>query len=376
MREKEKEKDEIIYSCFQLGYYDERRLFILRQQHKICCCSCCYTISGCRRYYPRRMFLLNHRSYRKYLLCFFLFPLFFYLNLLLKPNEISSSSSSLINSTINPTRILYIVRTNSIFYHKRLIYSLQTWIPLVRNDVFFVTNILLPNISRNHMILTEQTCGRETHSMRVLCCKTAHDFIIYQRYLNKYDWFCHFDDDQYVNVNKLKEYLSTLDTNQPYYIGRPSWSDSLKRLKNPFPYPFWFATLGAGVCLSKRTINLIKPYTEKYSDFADGCIRENYHDDIYLGFLLSGYFNISLTKMTRFHSHLEKTHYNDKKIFLQTFNNDITFGFRSDRYPYFLPQLYTSQIDPYRIRTLHCLLNTEINECQMKIRQYLFNTTI
>jgi len=271
---------------------------------------------------------------------------------------------------------MYVIRTNSYFYQKRLIYLLQTWISLITDDVFFVTDILLPNISQNHTILTEKTCGSDAHSMSILCCKTAHDFIIFNRNILNYDWFCHFDDDQYVNVNKLKEYLSTFNSNEPYYIGRTSWSDSIKRSKEPFPYPFWFATLGAGVCLSKRTVNLLKPYTENVSEFVDGCIRENYHDDIYLAFLLNGYLNISLTKSTQFHSHLEKTFYSNKQIFLQTFKNEITFGFRSpDRYPYFLPQLYTSHLDPYRIRTLHCLLYTEINECQTKIRQHLFNST-
>jgi fringe protein len=271
---------------------------------------------------------------------------------------------------------MYVIRTNSYFYQKRLIYLLQTWIPLISEDAFFVTDIFLPNISQNHTILTEKTCGSDTHSMVILCCKTAHDFIIFDQYISNYDWFCHFDDDQYVNVNNLKEYLSTFDSNQPYYIGRTSWNNTIRRSKEPFPYPFWFATLGAGVCLSKRTVNLLKPYTKNVSEFVDGCIRENYHDDIYLAFLLNGYLNISLTQTNRFHSHLEKSFYDNKETFLRTFTNEITFGFRSpDRYPYFLPQLYKSHLDRYRIRTLHCLLYTQINECQTKIRQHLFNST-
>jgi fringe protein len=270
---------------------------------------------------------------------------------------------------------MYVIRTNAHFYQRRLIYSLRTWISLVNEDVFFVTDIFLPNISQDHTILTKKTCGPDAHSMSTLCCKTAHDFLIFRQYISNYDWFCHFDDDQYVNVNKLKEYLSTLDSNQPYYIGRTSWSDSLKRSKEPFPYPFWFATLGAGVCLSKPTVYLLEPYTRNVSDFADGCIRENYHDDIYLGFVLNGYLNISLTKTNRFHSHLEKAFYDNKNTFLRTFTDEITFGFRSpDRYPYFLPQLYASNSDPYRLSTLHCLLYPEINECQTKLRQQLFNS--
>ncbi|CAF1020169.1 unnamed protein product [Rotaria sordida] len=319
------------------------------------------------------MFLLNISSYRKYLFIIFLFSIFIYYNLLFQ-----RKNSNIINQTSNSIRILYVIRTSSYFYQKRLIYLLQTWISLVNQDVFFVTDILLPNISQNHMILTKQICGPDAHSMNILCCKTAHDFIIFHRYISEYDWFCHFDDDQYVNVNNLKKYLSTLDFNQPYYIGRASWSNTIKRSKEPYPYSFWFATLGAGICLSKRTIYLLKPYTQSVSQFIDGCINENYHDDIYLGFLLNGYLNITLTKNNHFHSHLEKFFYHNKQIFLRTFTNEITFGFNiPDRYPYYLPQLDKSYLDPYRIRTLHCLLYiTQIKECETKIRQHIFNSTI
>ena len=318
------------------------------------------------------MFSINYRSHHRYLLLFFLtYVLFIYYQSLFQTKKLPTTTQ-----TTNTVRILYAIRTSLNFYQKRLIYLLQTWIKLVRDDVFFVTDTFLPNISKDHMILTQTTCGSDTHSMKILCCKTAHDFIIFQRYLLKYDWFCHFDDDQYVNVYNLKTYLSTHDSNQPYYIGRNSWSDTVKRSKEPFPYPFWFATLGAGVCLSKRTIQLLFPYTQNVSQFVDGCINENYHDDIYLGFLLKSYVNISLTRNSRFHSHLEKSFYDNKQIFLYTFKNQITFGFRSpDRYPYYFPQLYESYNDPYRIRTLHCLLYTQLKECQTKIRQHLFNST-
>ncbi|CAF3095562.1 unnamed protein product [Rotaria socialis] len=317
------------------------------------------------------MSLLTNLSYHKRLLIIFLSFLFIYYNLLTQ-----TKNSEIINQTAKPIRILYLIRTAAHFYRIRLIYLLQTWISLVKDDVFFTSDLLLPNISETHMILTKEVCGSEAHSMNILCCKTAHDFIIYHRYLSKYDWFCHFDDDQYVNVNKLKEYLSTLDSNQPYYVGRASWSDTIKRSKEPFPYPFWFATLGAGVCLSKHSISLLEPYTQSVSAFIDGCINENYHDDIYLAFLLNGYLNISLTQNSHFHSHLEKSFYHDKQTFLRTFKNEITFGFgKPDRYPHFLPRLYQSNLDPYRIRTLHCLLNTQLKECERKIQQHLFNST-
>ncbi|CAF0782084.1 unnamed protein product [Adineta ricciae] len=340
------------------------------QYTNVGCNSCCYRLLH-RRHYCRRMFALNHCSFRTSLVIIILCSLIVYYYSWRQTNlfDISRQPSKSV-------RILYLVRTSARFYEKRLTHLLETWIALVKSDTFFVTDTLLPNIAQDHMILTKETCGLDAHTMGSLCCKTAHDFQLYRRHISTYDWFCHFDDDQYVNVDNLQNYLSTLDFNTPYYIGRNSWPSTLKRTKHPYPTPFWFATLGAGVCLSKRTIQLLNPHVQNVSQYVDGCIRENYHDDIYLGFLLHAYLNIPLTKNEHFHSHIEKTFYSNQQLFLHTFRDDITFGFRADkRYPYFLPQIDKSILDPLRIRALHCLLYTHLNECQRKLQQHLFNST-
>ncbi len=329
-------------------------------------CSC-YPSVTVRRYICRRINLLIH-----YLIIFLLlFSTFYYYYSLtsLKTTQIHIQSSP-------STRIMYVIRTSSKFYQNRLIYLLQTWILFVHKHVYFVTDQFLPNISHNHLILTKNICGNEIHKINNLCCKTAHDFILFHRYKMKYDWFCHFNDDQYVNIKNLGKYLSTLDSKHPYYIGRNSWSNTFKRTKEPFPHEFWFATLGGGVCLSKYLIDLLEPYTRNISQFINGCLNENYYDEIYLGFLISAYLNVTLTKDFRFHSHLEKDFYHDKKTFFQIFTKQITFTFRfPHHYPAFLPNLYKSHYDPYHIRTLHCLLYPYIFDCQTKIRQHLFNIT-
>ena len=35
-------------------------------------------------------------------------------------------------------------------------------------------------------------------------------------------WFCHFDDDQYVNVKILYKTLLQYDSNKDYYLGKSS----------------------------------------------------------------------------------------------------------------------------------------------------------
>ena len=38
--------------------------------------------------------------------------------------------------------------------------------------------------------------------------------------LNRYQWFCHADDDVYINVPKLSRFLQQYDPRKPYYVGK------------------------------------------------------------------------------------------------------------------------------------------------------------
>lgn len=44
---------------------------------------------------------------------------------------------------------------------------------------------------------------------------------IVQRIFN-FRWFCHFDDDNYVNIHRLQQFLSDYDASLDWYIGKPS----------------------------------------------------------------------------------------------------------------------------------------------------------
>ena len=35
-----------------------------------------------------------------------------------------------------------------------------------------------------------------------------------------YAWYCHVDDDMYVNVPRLSQFLQQYDPNKPYYFGK------------------------------------------------------------------------------------------------------------------------------------------------------------
>ena len=44
---------------------------------------------------------------------------------------------------------------------------------------------------------------------------------------DRYQWFCHCDDDVYVNIPQLSQHLQQYDPHKPYYIGK--WSGSKHR---------------------------------------------------------------------------------------------------------------------------------------------------
>lgn len=45
-------------------------------------------------------------------------------------------------------------------------------------------------------------------------------------------WYCHFDDDNYVNVNTLYSTLGQFDWSEPWYVGKISVSSKLSSIYN------------------------------------------------------------------------------------------------------------------------------------------------
>lgn len=111
-------------------------------------------------------------------------------------------------------------------------------------------------------------------------------------------WFCHVDDDNYVNVRALLRLLAGYPHTQDVYIGKPSLDRPIQatervsenkmvsappsraraggpgRLRGPWslgrgshhapvpqrPVHFWFATGGAGFCISRGLALKMSPW--------------------------------------------------------------------------------------------------------------------
>jgi fringe protein len=235
-------------------------------------------------------------------------------------------------------RVVLFVRTSN-NCQLRLNYLLESWIStnifeqknlyLITDSITNQTNLTILNLFKNII----QTNCPQTHNRFDLCCKTAHEFNLFYN-LNKrnknLEWMCRFDDDQYVNLKNLYQFLSQFNASKPYYIGRTSINQRLKVSDDNRTYTF--ATYGAGVCFSHTLLKKLHPYAH-IKRLPYGCIKRGISDDAYIGYLIEMILNVSLTSVKDlFHSHLEKLDESFRKFTIDDLSRVITFGFAWDRY--------------------------------------------
>ncbi|CAL4166551.1 unnamed protein product, partial [Meganyctiphanes norvegica] len=73
------------------------------------------------------------------------------------------------------------------------------------------------NKTGGHLVNTK--CS-PTHHWRDLCCKMAQEIDLYFDSYKR--WWCHFDDDNYVNVASLARILGKYNPMQDWYLGKPT----------------------------------------------------------------------------------------------------------------------------------------------------------
>jgi hypothetical protein len=188
------------------------------------------------------------------------------------------------------------------------------------------------NILRRFRHVKDNNCPH-THNQLDLCCKTAKELeLFYQLLEEKADlsWLCRFDDDQYVNLNNLYDYLSKFDASHSYYIGRTSITQRLRAVKAN--RTFTFATYGAGVCYSRALLERARSHMSS-SVFPQMCVKHELSDDACMGFVMEIVLNVSLSvNNDRFHSHLEQLGRSFRRFTLNDLHRMITLGFAWDRY--------------------------------------------
>ncbi|KZC14509.1 Fringe glycosyltransferase, partial [Dufourea novaeangliae] len=247
-------------------------------------------------------------------------------------SEESSVTPAIATATMAPPStnlddVFISVKTTKHYHHSRLPAIISTWFQFAKDQTWFFTDRDDPyfqNQTNGHMINTK--CS-SSHNRRALCCKMSVEF---DRFLDSgRKWFCHFDDDNYVNVPRLLKLLDNYNPREDWYLGRPSIPAPLEIIrqgpepsKRPQKVKFWFATGGAGFCISRALALKMTPVAGggKFITVGD---RIRLPDDVTMGYIIEYLLKKQLTVVEQFHSHLEPMKFLNK----DTFGEQVSFSY-------------------------------------------------
>jgi len=262
------------------------------------------------------------------------------------------------------------VKTTAKNHQSRLDAVIGTWYQLARDHAYFFTDrkdpITEAKVNGGHLIVTQ--CG-DSHSRQDLCCKMSAEYDAFLESNKK--WFCHFDDDNYVNVPRLVDKLSQFDHRKDWYLGKPSLPEPLEILDRDNNHQqtsvrFWFATGGAGFCLSQSLASKMIPLIGggKFEDIGD---KIRLPDDVTMGYVAEHLLGVPLTVISDFHSHMEPHKAlpgHDSNLLAEgisysyVLKEDSTMSNVLD-----IPDALPLDEDPTRFKSLHCKLFSTFSWC-------------
>uniref|UniRef100_A0A7N4V521 MFNG O-fucosylpeptide 3-beta-N-acetylglucosaminyltransferase n=1 Tax=Sarcophilus harrisii TaxID=9305 RepID=A0A7N4V521_SARHA len=122
-------------------------------------------------------------------------------------------------------------------------------------------------------------------------------------------WFCHLDDDNYLNPKALLKLLSSFSPTLDVYVGKPSLDRPIMASEpmpnnQTRPVRFWFATGGAGFCINRKLARKMVPWASG-SNFLSTSTSIRLPDDCTVGYIVESKLGRRLLPSPLFHSHLE-----------------------------------------------------------------------
>ncbi|XP_025219620.1 beta-1,3-N-acetylglucosaminyltransferase radical fringe isoform X2 [Theropithecus gelada] len=200
---------------------------------------------------------------------------------------------------------------------------------------------------------------------QALCCKMS---VEYDKFIESgRKWFCHVDDDNYVNPSSLLHLLSSFSPSQDVYLGRPSLDHPIEATervqggRTVTTVKFWFATGGAGFCLSRGLALKMSPWASLGS-FMSTAEQVRLPDDCTVGYIVEGLLGARLLHSPLFHSHLE----NLQRLPPDTLLQQVTLSYGGPENPHNVVNVaggFSVQQDPTRFKSVHCLLYPDTDWC-------------
>ncbi|XP_051243168.1 beta-1,3-N-acetylglucosaminyltransferase lunatic fringe [Dicentrarchus labrax] len=269
---------------------------------------------------------------------------------------------------INANDIFIAVKTTKKFHQSRLNLLLDTWISRNMQQTYIFTDGEDEELKKkigSHAINTNCSAA---HSRQALSCKMA---VEYDKFIESgKKWFCHVDDDNYVNVRTLVKFLSQYPHTQDMYLGKPSLDrpiEATERLgdNKMKPVNFWFATGGAGFCVSRGLALKMSPWASG-GHFMNTAEKIRLPDDCTIGYIIESVLGVPLTRSNLFHSHLE----NLQQVSRSEIHKQITLSygmFENKSNIINLKGAFPVEEDPSRFKSVHCLLYPDTPWCPPQV---------
>ncbi|XP_056263997.1 beta-1,3-N-acetylglucosaminyltransferase lunatic fringe [Pseudoliparis swirei] len=269
---------------------------------------------------------------------------------------------------IGANDVFIAVKTTKKFHQSRLNLLLDTWISRNVQQTYIFTDGEDAELKKkigSHAINTNCSAA---HSRQALSCKMA---VEYDKFIESgKKWFCHVDDDNYVNVRTLVKHLSQYPHTQDMYIGKPSLDrpiEATERLgdNKMKPVNFWFATGGAGFCVSRGLALKMSPWASG-GHFMNTAEKIRLPDDCTVGYIIESVLGVPLTRSNLFHSHLE----NLQQVSRTEIHKQITLSygmFENKSNIINFKGAFPVEEDPSRFKSVHCLLYPDTPWCPPQV---------
>ncbi|XP_020014980.1 beta-1,3-N-acetylglucosaminyltransferase lunatic fringe isoform X2 [Castor canadensis] len=261
-----------------------------------------------------------------------------------------------------PRDVFIAVKTTRKFHRARLDLLLETWISRHKEMTFIFTDGDDEVLARHTGNVVNTNCSA-AHSRQALSCKMA---VEYDRFIESgRKWFCHVDDDNYVNLQALLRLLASYRHSQDVYLGKPSLDRPIQATERVSentvrPVHFWFATGGAGFCISRGLALKMSPWARGH--FMSTAERIRLPDDCTIGYIVETLLGVPLIRSGLFHSHLE----NLQQVPTSELHEQVTLSygtFENKQNTVHVKGPFSVDADPSRFRSVHCNLYPDTPWC-------------
>ncbi|ELK03125.1 Chondroitin sulfate synthase 3 [Pteropus alecto] len=180
-----------------------------------------------------------------------------------------------------PRDFLYVgVMTAQKYLGSRALAAQRTWARFIPGRVEFFSSEQSPNAGLGQpppplpvIELPGVDDSYPPQKKSFMMIKYMHD-----HYLDKYEWFMRADDDVYIKGDKLEEFLRSLNSSKPLYLGQTGLGNIEELGKLGLEPGENFCMGGPGMIFSREVLRRMVPHIGE-------CLREMYttHEDVEVG---------------------------------------------------------------------------------------------